>query len=55
VRIVSLGVLSYVKCCFLLAAAAGDDGRVRLLNYPCVVDEAPARCAADNCNKLYKL
>ena len=22
---------------------AGDDGRVRLFNYPCVIDKAPAR------------
>lgn len=29
----------------LSGAAAGDDGRVRLLSYPCVVDDAPARCA----------
>ncbi|KAF6256823.1 hypothetical protein COO60DRAFT_1640423 [Scenedesmus sp. NREL 46B-D3] len=26
-----------------LLATAGDDGRVRLLSYPCVVDDAPAR------------
>lgn len=26
-----------------MLTTAGDDGRVRLLSYPCVVDDAPAR------------
>ena len=35
-----------------LLLAAGDDGRLRLFNAPCVVEDAPSRDALGHCSHL---